>query len=193
MQYTARWGPKGFLVSPNRVVPFMGFQSTVSVKADAQNDTSGTAQTNRKGRELQPISFSTIYLRAAGVDPRAQVEEWEALVGESHPLIIGGKRFGPAKLMLESVSTSEVLTANDGTFLQANVSLNFKEYSEESAVTVAPADSEQAESESASSASATQAAAVYAATVAEKKAALSTGASKADKATKKIDRMVMAQ
>ena len=186
MQYTARWGPKGFLVSAGRVVPFVGLSSTVSVKADTQNDTSGTAQTNKKGRELQPISFSTTYLRAAGVDPRAQVEEWEALVGESYPLIIGGKRFGPAKLMLKSVNTSEVLTTNDGTFLQAKVALTFEEYTENSAATVTSASS------AGSAASDSRIAAAYASAVAEKQTALTTGASIADRATKKIDRTVMA-
>lgn len=185
MNYTAKWGPKGFLVSAGMVVPFMGLSSTVSVKADTQNDTSGTAQVNKKGRELQPISFSTIYLRAAGVDPRAQVEEWEALVGESHPLIVGGKRFGPAKLMLESVSTSDVLTSNDGTFLQAKVALTFKEYSENSAATVTSG------STTTSTASDSRLAAAYAAAVAEKTTALSTRASSTDRAAKKIDRMVM--
>lgn len=188
MKYTAKWGPKGFLVSAGRVVPFMGLSSTVSVKADTQNDTSGTAQTNQKGRELQPISFSTTYLRAAGVDPRAQVEEWEALVGHSYPLIIGGKRFGPAKLMLESVSTSEVLTTNDGTFLQAKVALTFKEYTENSAATVTSAASASIGSAAASD---SRVAAAYAEAVSEKKTALSTGASRADRATKKIDRNVM--
>ena len=182
MIYTAKWGPKGFLVAAGMVVPFEGLSSTVAVKSDNQKDTSGTDQTNKKGRELQPISFSTTYLRAAGVDPRAQVEEWEALVGESYPLIIGGKRFGPAHLMLESVTTSEVLMANDGTFLQAKVALTFKEYTENSAVSVTSAAS--------TSGSADKAASVYAATVAKKKAALSTGASSADRATKKIDRNV---
>ena len=189
MKYMAKWGPKGFLVSAGRVVPFKDLSSTVSVKADTQDDTSGTAQTNRKGRELQPISFSTSYLRAAGVDPRAQVEEWEALVGESHPLFIGGKRFGPAKLMLKSVSTSGVFMTNDGTFLTADVALTFEEYTDSSTGTVTPAASTSAVTASGSGG---QAAEVYAAVVAERNTALSTGASKTDRAAKKIDRMVMA-
>lgn len=192
MQYTASWGPKGFLVSADKIVPFINLTSTVSVKADTQNDTSGTSKTNTKGRELQPITFSTIYLLAAGVDPRAQVEEWESLVGESNPLIVGGRKFGPDLLMLESVSTTEILTDNFGNFLQAKVDLTFKEYSDTATAKVTQAASA---STGASSATASQerAASVYAATVAEKKTALNTGASKTDKSTKKIDRMVMLQ
>lgn len=128
MEYTAQWGPKGFLVSASKIVPLMGLQTTVAVKSETQNDTSGTAKTNVTGRELQKVSLSTYYMRAAGVDPRAQLEEWEALVGQINTLYIGGKRFGPAQLMLKSVAESEIQTTNDGKFLTAKVDLSFEEY-----------------------------------------------------------------
>lgn len=185
MQYTAQWGPKGFLISPDKIVPFMNLTSSVSVKADAQNDTSGTSKTNTKGRELQPITFSTIYLLSAGVDPRAQVEEWEGLVGESNPLIVGGKRFGPAQLMLESVTSNEILMDNFGNFLQAKVDLTFKEYSDTAATKVTSSSSRSTGASSATTASQQKAAETYAATVAEKKAAMDAGATRADKAAKK--------
>lgn len=206
MGYTAKWGSKGFIVSTNKIVPLMDLTSTVSVKAETQTDTSGTAKTNNKGRELQQISLSTIYLRAAGVDPRAQIEEWESLVGKANPLLIGDKRFGPEKMMLTSVSTSEVLLNNEGKFLKATVALSFEEYSEETGTKT-----------SASTSAATKAAATYNATVAakkeekaeakasttptaastsatasaEKNKALTTGASTADKSTKKRERAVI--
>lgn len=186
MQYTAQWGPKGFLVSADKIVPFMNLTSSVSVKADAQNDTSGTSKTNKIGRELQPITFSTIYLLSAGVDPRAQVEEWEGLVGESNPLIVGGKRFGPAQLMLESVTSTDILMDNFGNFLQAKVDLTFKEHAETTATKVTSSSSRSTGASTATTASQQKAAATYAATVAEKKEAMNTGATKADKATKKL-------
>ena len=86
MVFIARWGPKGFLTSPTKIVPFNGFTTSLTLKSDSENDTSGTAPTNTRGRELRPVSFETIYLAAAGVDPRAQVEEWESLLGQSYPL-----------------------------------------------------------------------------------------------------------
>lgn len=204
MQYTAKWGPKGFLISSTKIVPLMDLTSTVSVKTETQNDTSGTSKTNVKGRELQPITLSTMYLRAAGVDPRAQVEEWEALVGKAYPLIVGNKRFGPAKLMLKSVSSADIITDNFGKFLQAKVSLSFEEYSDKAATSVSTS------SRSSSSDSASRASTVFTETVAKKKAekepaasstpaktaakttakkkALQTGATKSDKATKKSRR-----
>lgn len=199
MQYTAKWGPKGFLISANKIVPLMDLSSTVSVKTETQKDTSGTSKTNVKGRELQPISLSTMYLRAAGVDPRAQIEEWESLVGQSNPLIIGNKRFGPAKLMLKSVSSSDIITSNDGAFLQAKVSLSFEEYSEQAATSISSSTSS-----SAASSSAAKAATVFENTVAQKQAekatttstaakkkALQTGATKTDKALKKSGRVLV--
>ena len=53
MEYTALWGPKGFIVSPSKIVPLMNLSTSFSVKTDSGNDTSGTATTNTKGRELQ--------------------------------------------------------------------------------------------------------------------------------------------
>ena len=160
MQYTALWGPKGFLVTSSKVVPLMDLATTISVKVETQNDTSGSAQTNIISRELQQVTLSTIYLRAAGVDPRGQIAEWEALVGKAHPLIIENKRFGPAKLMLKSVSATDVLTTATGKFLQVKISLTFEEYVDNSAVSVSS-------------------------TANANKTALSTGASPADRAQKK--------
>ena len=128
MEYTALWGPKGFLVSPSKIVPLVGLETDFAVKADTGNEVGGASTTNNRGRELQAVSFSTHYVRAAGVDPRGQIAEWEALVGKSHPLYIGGERFGPKKLMLKSVNASDILLSNTGIFLRATVVLKFEEY-----------------------------------------------------------------
>lgn len=127
MQYMAKWGPKGFLVSPNKVIPFSGFSTAFAIKEDSNNDTSGTAKTNTRGRELAQSNFETTYLLAAGVDPRAQIEEWKSLLGKSHPLIIGGKQFGDSKMKLTNVSISDVLFTNAGKMIQAKVSITLKE------------------------------------------------------------------
>lgn len=127
MQYMAKWGPKGFLVSPNKVVPFGGFSTTYSVKEDNNNDTSGTAPTNTRGRELAQISFETTYLSAAGTNPREQIEEWKSLLDKSYPLIIGGQKFGTHKMKLMSVSISDTLFTNSGRMIQAKVGITLKE------------------------------------------------------------------
>ena len=94
----ARWGPKSFVISPQKIVPFIELSTSVALKTDSENDTSGTSPANTKGLELQQIAFSTTYFRGVGVDPRAQWEEWKALVGSTNPLYIGGELFGPQML-----------------------------------------------------------------------------------------------
>ena len=177
MEYTALWGPKGFIVSPSKIVPLLDLTTSFAVKTESGNDTSGTATTNNRGRELQSVSLSTLYVRGAGVDPRGQIAEWEAQVGKSYPLYIEGKRFGPPKLMLKSVDVSDILLNNKGKFLQCAVALKFEEYSTAKATSTTPVTA---------SPSASKAAEIFNNMQAQKNAALTATASPMDKAAKKI-------
>lgn len=174
MEYTALWGPKGFIISPSKIVPLMNLSTSFAVKSDTGNDTSGTATTNTKGRELQTVSLSTLYVRGAGVDPRGQIAEWEAQVGKSYPLYIEGQRFGPSKLMLKTVDVSDVLLTNTGKFLQCAISLTFEEYSN------------TANTVSTTTASSQQAASVYGTVANQKNIALNATAKPQDKAANKV-------
>ena len=182
MEYTALWGPKGFIISPSKIVPLMNLATSFAVKSDSGNDTSGAAVTNARGRELQKVSLSTLYVRGAGVDPRGQIAEWEAVVGQSHPLYIEGQRFGPPKLTLKSVDVSDVLLSNSGKFLQCAISVNFEEYTEPSAP---KSGSGSSSASSGTSSSAAKAAATYNSIVAQKQNALNATAKPLDKAAKK--------
>lgn len=126
--YLAQWGPKGFIVSPDKIVTFDGFSTSIELSDDSQNDTSGKAPTNTKGKKKQIINMSISYIMAAGVDPRGQFEEWESLVGAAHPLYIGGKLFGPDNVQLKKIDLSGLHLANDGTFLTATIAVSFEEY-----------------------------------------------------------------
>ena len=126
--YMAKWGPKGFLVSPEKIVTFDGFSTSIALKSDSTNDTSGTAPTNTKGREPQTVSMSINYVRAAGVDPRGQFDEWSSLVGQAYPLYIGDDPFGPEFLMLTKVDLSDLQLAPDGKFISAKIAVSFDEY-----------------------------------------------------------------
>lgn len=178
MEYTALWGPKGFIVSPSKIVPMLNLSTSFSVKADIGNDTSGTAATNKKGRDLQTLSLSTLYVRAAGVDPRGQIAEWEAQVGNSYPLYIAGQRFGPEKLMLKSVDVSDILLSNSGKFLQCAVNLKFEEYSDAPNAITTPVATQTPAANS-------KAAEIYNSLQTQKGAAMSATASPIDKAAKK--------
>lgn len=180
MEYTALWGPKGFIVSPTKIVPLLDLTTSFAVKTDNGNDTSGTSTTNTRGRELQAVSLSTLYVRGAGVDPRGQIAEWEAQVGNAYPLYIEGQRFGPAKLMLKRVDVSDVLLSNAGKFLQCSVSLQFEEYADGKATTTTATSST-----STGSTSASRAAAKYKSITEQKKQALNSAAMPTDRAAKK--------
>ncbi len=127
MDYMAKWGPKGFVVTPSKIITLSDLSTSMSLKRDSENDTSGTAPTNTRGRELRPIEFSATYVRAAGVDPRAQLEEWESLLGEKYPLIIGGKQFGPESMILTSVEASNIELSDKGVFLSVEVKISLEE------------------------------------------------------------------
>lgn len=126
--YMAQWGPKGFLVSPEKIVTFDNLSTSIALKSDSANDTSGTAPTNTKGRELQTVSMTINYVRAAGVDPRAQFDEWSSLVGQYNTLYIGEEPFGPEYLMLTKVDLSDLQLTPDGTFISMKIAVSFDEY-----------------------------------------------------------------
>ena len=130
MEYTALWGPKGFIVSPEKIVPLNDLTTSIALKQDNGTDTSGTSPTNTKGKEPQTISLSTTYVKSAGVDPRSQIEEWEKEVGNAYPLYIGGERFGPKKLKLTKVDVTNILLSPKGTFLSVKVAVTLEEYDE---------------------------------------------------------------
>lgn len=128
--YQGRWGPKGFIISPNKIVPLVGLSTSLALKADSENDTSGTQPTNTRGRELRPITFSVPYYAAVGVDPRDQILQWEAELGKAYPLLIEGKKFGADKMMLTKVETTDIKLTNTGKFISCNISITLEEYSE---------------------------------------------------------------
>ena len=135
MEYTALWGPKGFIVSPEKIVPLNDLVTSIALKQDNGTDTSGTSPTNTKGKEPQTISLSTTYVKSAGVDPRSQIDEWTAEVGNAYTLYIGGVQFGPSKLKLTKVDVTNILLSPKGTFLSVKVAVTLEEYVEQVSTT----------------------------------------------------------
>lgn len=126
--YLAKWGNKGFLISPSKIVPLMSISTGFSRKSSENEDTSGQPTTNTRGIDLQTITLETRYLASTGTDPRGQIEEWKQQFGLRYPLYINGKRFGPKLLELESVQFSNIVLDNAGRFLQVDASITLTEY-----------------------------------------------------------------
>lgn len=133
MGYMATWGPKGFLTSTTKVVPMTGLSTSFALKKDTNSDTSGSPATNTRGRELQAISFETVYMKSLGVDPRGQIEEWNNLIGAAYPLFIGGKQFGPAKMQLTKADVSDIQITPTGDFLSVKIGITLEEYQQQAA------------------------------------------------------------
>lgn len=128
MAYQAKWGNKGFLVEPSKVVPLMGLSTGFTKKESDGEDTSGQPTTNTRGIELQEITLETTYLAGLGVDPRGQIEDWKKQFGLRYPLYINGRLFGPKLLELQSVDFSNIVLDNAGNFIQVDASIHLKEY-----------------------------------------------------------------
>lgn len=153
-EYLAKWGNKGFLVTPNKLVPLLSLSTGFSRKSDTANDTSGTPTTNTQGMELQQIKLETRYVAGLGVDPRGQIEEWRNQFGLRYPLYINGKQFGPNLLELVSVDVSNILMDNKGNFLSVDISVTLEEYDPATVTTTSPISTAETTSSSSSSSSA---------------------------------------
>lgn len=184
MKGKARWGPFSFLCSPSKIVPLDNFSTSISLKTDSGNDTSGTSASNTRGLETQPMSFSTTYMRALGVDPRERFEAWKGQIGKSYPFYFGSKRFGPAKMELTGVSVSDLLTDNDGNFISITLDITLQEKGNSKKTTTTSKTSTGGTSQTSGSTS-SKAAETYAKTV-EKKKAMNATASTSDRNTKKV-------
>ena len=126
--YLAKWGNKGFLVSPEKIVPLLSLSTGFARKSDTNNDTSGQPTTNTRGLELQTIQLETRYVAGTGVDPRGQIEEWRNQFYKRYPLYINGQQFGPDLLELVSVDISNVQLDNKGRFISVDVAVTLGEY-----------------------------------------------------------------
>lgn len=123
----AKWGPKTWAVTPQKVVALEGLAFSYSQVADNNTSTEEKKTTNERGTDLFPISFTTVLHSGAGVDVRAEIESWKKLVTKVNYFYLGGKKLGP-KLQLRKVSVNNVKLDDFGRMRLATLSFEFKEY-----------------------------------------------------------------
>lgn len=186
MGVIASWGDKKFEVSPTIIYPISDFATAFKLKSDANSDTSGTATINTRGRELEQITFSTRCLAVTGVDVRYEIGIWRGLVGQSYPLVIGGRSFGAGNFQLESVDISETEFDMNGNFIAATLSFTFNEYiaSNQAATAKSTTTSNSTTNNKSSSESFTATKSMTAIIEEKKKEALNTKATSKDKVEK---------
>lgn len=94
-----------------------------------EDDLSGSHGLNDKGKkDKATYSFSYKVAMAAGVNPRKELSKAKKHLGKVHPLYIGKKRFGPAKLKLTAVNPSNIMVYAGGDILSMEIGLEFEEY-----------------------------------------------------------------
>ncbi|WP_297624287.1 hypothetical protein [uncultured Rikenella sp.] len=123
----AKWGPKTWAVTPQKVVALEGLAFSYSQVADNNTSTEEKKTTNERGTDLFPLSFTTVLHSGAGVDVRAEIESWKKLVTKVNYFYLGGKKLGP-KLQLRKVSVSNVKIDDFGRMRLATLSFELKEY-----------------------------------------------------------------
>lgn len=127
MATMAKWGPKEWAVSSKKVVALEGLSFSYSQVADNNTSTEEKKTTNERGTELFPLSFTTTLHSGAGVDVRAEIESWKALVTKVNYFYLGGKKLGP-KLQLRKVAVDGIQLDDLGRMRLATISFEFKEY-----------------------------------------------------------------
>ena len=127
MATMAKWGPKTWAVTPQKVVALEGLAFSYSQVADNNTSTEEKKTTNERGTDLFPLSFTTVLHSGAGVDVRAEIESWKKLVTKVNYFYLGGKKLGP-KLQLCKVSVSNVKIDDFGRMRLATLSFELKEY-----------------------------------------------------------------
>lgn len=130
MNYFAKWGPKGFLYSDTKTVPFWGMSTGYALKSGNNLDTSGTEPTNTTGRDAQTITFNTRYALYLGTDPKAQMHEWYDLAEDVWPFYVGGQQFGPPLLQLQDVQWSNHVIDASGRLISVDATITLREWYE---------------------------------------------------------------
>lgn len=127
MAIMAKWRDMTFEVSTNKVNAVEGLSFSYAQIADNNSDAEGTPQTNERGTELFPLSFSTTLHSAAGIDVRSEIQKWENRVTKTGIFYLQGKALGPT-LQLRKVSVSGVVLDDFGRIRLAKLKFDFKEY-----------------------------------------------------------------
>jgi hypothetical protein len=131
MATMAQWNGKSWEVSRRRIAALSGVSASVKLKTGNNDDAAGSPPTSPKGLELQNLAFDFTVGSAAGVDVRSEYESWVGMLGDSAPFYLGGRRFGPEKVMLTGVSLDGTTLNDFGQILQGKISITLTEDAEE--------------------------------------------------------------
>jgi hypothetical protein len=180
MAVIASWNGRRWEVSASRIMAIEGLTTSYKLKKESNTDSEGKAASDVRGLELMPLSFTTHVSDAVGIDVRAELEAWGALVGAAAPFILGEKQLGGADFRLIQVSLADTFLDDLGRVREAKLNMQFEEYAGEAA-------KDKPKSGAASGGTAKTGAAVSGGLSDAAKSALGIGPAGGDKAAKKAE------
>lgn len=126
----AVFASKVFDVSSDRIYTFGEFKYTGTLETEKQDADRTKPSTYNKGPGLSSITIKLPLDAAHGVNPRRELDEWEAIKdkGVAYPFILGQRPMGQNKYLLVSVQADEAIIDNKGNILLAELTLKFDEY-----------------------------------------------------------------
>lgn len=121
---------KIFSVSSTKVYSLAGLTLGSGLETEAQEKLQDKPSTYIKGESLSTMSFEIPLRSDFGINPRKQIEEWEAIKSNAHPavFILGTRPIGKNKWLLKTVNTNDVELDGRGNILKATLKLEFEEY-----------------------------------------------------------------
>jgi hypothetical protein len=121
---------KNFQVSSNRVYTLNGLTWGGEIQSEAQEKLNSKPSTYIKGIGLNNMSFEVPLKLNIGVNPKKEIEDWEAIRDslQSSIFILGSKPLGANKWLLKSVNVSNTIIDNKGTLIEATLKLEFEEF-----------------------------------------------------------------
>lgn len=125
MGVMAQWRTRRWEVSHEQITAITSISASKKLKTERGESRSGSSTTVNKGFEPENIPVSYDVSSAVGVDPRVEYEAWVRQTGKTGTLLVGGKRLGPRRLMLDEVSLDVTQFATDGNILLATIGLTF--------------------------------------------------------------------
>ena len=90
MATMAKWGSKTWAVSAEKVVALEGLSFSYTQAADNNTAAEEKKPTNERGTELMLLTFTTVLHSGAGVDVRAEIDSWKALVTKVNYFYLNG-------------------------------------------------------------------------------------------------------
>ena len=132
MAVQAEWNGFTWSVEPGCVRPITSIDGARSVSVERNEDKEGEPATQTFALEL--MAFTVTYdavVTATGRDPRDEYGEWWRNVGTYAPFYLGGRKYLGDLFLLMDAKASDLVLANDGSWLKATITLSFEEYAED--------------------------------------------------------------